>query len=99
MSTYHHPTLSNFRAEKGYYTTKELSEIYYVSTQTICSWLRRGWLKGDQQEPVSKGAKTMRGRWHIFPQEVEDIESHRDELIEASRKYWVRLLVKMKKGR
>lgn len=99
MATYHQPTLSNFRAEKGYYTTRELAEFYHVTPQTICNWIRRGWIKADMREPVSKNAKTMRGRYRVNPQEVEDIESHRDELIEASRKYWVRLLVQLKKGK
>lgn len=99
MSTYHQPTLSNFRAEKGYYTTRELAEIYHVTPQTISNWIRRGWIKGEMYEPISPKAKTMRGRWRVNPQEVEDIELYKDELIEASRKYWVRLLVQIKKGK
>ncbi len=99
MSTYEQPTLSNFRAEKGYYTTRELAEIYHVTPQTICNWIRRGWLQAEMREPISKGAKTMRGRYRIFPQTVEDIEQHKDELIEASKRYWIHLLVKMRKGK
>lgn len=97
MATYEQPTLSNFRAEKDFYTTRELAEIYHVTPQTICNWIRRGWLQAEMREPISKNAKTMRGRYHIFPQVVEDIEQHKDELIEASRKYWIQLLVKMRK--
>lgn len=99
MTTYNQPTLSNFRAEKGFYTTRDLAELYHVTPQTISNWLRRGWLKGEQREPVSKNAKTMRGRWRVFPQQIEDIETHKEELIEASRKYWIRLLVSMRKGK
>ena len=90
-------TLSNLRAEKDYYTTKQIAELYHVTPQTICNWIRRGWLQAEMREPISKEAKTTRGRYRIFPQVVEDIEAHRDELIEASRKYWVRLLVKMRR--
>ena len=97
MTTYEQPTLSNFRAEKGYYTTKEVAEIYKVTPQTVCNWLRSGRMQGEMREPVSKGAKTMRGRYHIFPQAIEDIESHKAELIEASRRYWPALLAKMRK--
>ena len=97
MALYEQPTLNNFRAEKGYYTTREIAEIYHVTPQTICNWIRRGWLQAEMREPISKQAKTMRGRYRIFPQAVEDIEMHKDELIEASRRYWVSLLVKMRK--
>ncbi|HEX3641552.1 MAG TPA: hypothetical protein VHV10_09700 [Ktedonobacteraceae bacterium] len=99
MALYEQPTLNNFRAEKGYYTTREIAEIYHVTPQTICNWIRRGWLQAEMREPISKEAKTMRGRYRIFPQAVEDIEIHRDELIEASRRYWVSLLVKMRRKR
>jgi len=97
VTTYEQPTLSNFRAERGYYTTRECAEIYHVTPQTIGNWIRSGKLQGEMREPVSKGAKGMRGRYRIFPQAVEDIESHRAELIEASRRYWPSLLAKMRK--
>jgi len=99
MALYEQPTLNNFRAEKGYYTTREIAEIYHVTPQTICNWIRRGWLQAEMREPISKEAKTMRGRYRIFPQAVEDIEIHKDELIEASRRYWVSLLVKLRRKR
>jgi len=97
MAIYEQPTLNNFRAEKGYYTTREIAEIYHVTPQTICNWIRRGWLQAEMREPISKEAKTMRGRYRIFPQAVEDIEMHKDELIEASRRYWISLLVKLRR--
>ena len=99
MALYEQPTLNNFRAEKGYYTTREIAEIYHVTPQTICNWIRRGWLQAEMREPISKEAKTMRGRYRIFPQAVEDIEIHKDELIEASRRYWVSLLIKLRRKR
>lgn len=92
-------SLSNLRVEKDYYTTKQLSELYHVTPQTICNWIRRGWIKADMMEPMSKDAKTTRGRYRIFPQVVDDIESHKDELIEASRRYWVSMLFKMRNRR
>ncbi len=97
MAIYEQPTLNNFRAEKGYYTTREIAEIYHVTPQTICNWIRRGWLQAEMREPTSKQAKTMRGRYRIFPQAIEDIEIHKNELIEASRRYWISLLAKMRK--
>jgi uncharacterized protein YjcR len=92
MTTHQQQTLNGFRATKGYYTTREIAEIYHVSPTTVCNWIKKGWLQGEMREPISKQAKTMRGRYHVFPQAVEDIEVRKDELIEQSRRYWVRLM-------
>jgi transposase len=91
---YRQTTLSNLRVEKDWYSTKQISEIYHVSQATVCNWCRKGWLQADREKnPDSSG----RGRsWRIFPQQLEDIEARRDELIELSKKYWVRLMVKMR---
>jgi excisionase family DNA binding protein len=83
-------TLSTLRVEKDYYTTKQVAEIYHVTPTTICNWIRKGWLQAYKQ---GEG----KSRWRIYPQSIEDVETHKEELIEASRKYWVRLLVKMRK--
>lgn len=84
-------TLSNLRVEKDYYTTKQISEIYHVSQATVCNWCRKGWLQASR---TGQG----KSKWQIHPQQLEqEIASKRDELIEASRKYWVRLLVQMRK--
>lgn len=84
-------TLSDLRVEKDYYTTKQISEIYHVSQATVCNWCRKGWMQAHR-------AGEGRSKWIIHPQQLEDeIESKRDELIEASKKYWVRLLVQMRK--
>jgi hypothetical protein len=97
MAEYQQQTLSGFRATKGYYTTREIAEIYHVTPQTVCNWMKKGWLQGEMREPASKNAKTTRGRYRVFPQAVEDIEMRKEELIEASRKYWLRLLIGMRK--
>ncbi|OLB35947.1 MAG: hypothetical protein AUH05_13730 [Ktedonobacter sp. 13_2_20CM_53_11] len=87
---YHQKTLSNLRVQQDYYTTKQVSEIYHVSHATACHWCRKGWLKADRDKvPGSSGRG---GKWRIHPQQLEDIETtHRDELIELSRHYWIRL--------
>jgi hypothetical protein len=97
LTTYGQPTLSNLRAEKDYYTPKQIAEIYHVSAQTVCLWCRTGILKADKRESVSEKAKGNGHRWRIYPSAIEDIEAHKDDLIEASKRYWVRLLVKMRK--
>ncbi len=98
MATYQQPTLSNFRAEKDFYTTREMSEIYDVSITTIRMWIQKGVLKGEMVSPVSSKAKTMRGRYRIYPHGLlSDIETYRAELIEISMKSWPVLLAKLKK--
>jgi hypothetical protein len=97
LTTYGQQTLSNLRAENDYYTPKQIAEIYHVSHQTVCLWCRTGILKADKRESISEKAKGGKHRWRIHPQSIEDIESHKEELIEASKKYWIRLLVKMRK--
>jgi len=98
VTTYQQPTLSNFRAEKDFYTTREMSEIYGVSISTIRTWIQQGILKGEMVSPVSSKAKTMRGRYRIYPHGLlEDIEVYRSELIELSMKSWPTLLAKLKK--
>jgi Predicted methyltransferases len=98
VADYQQPTLSNFRAEKEFYTTRELSEIYGVSISTVRTWIQKGILKGEMVSPVTPKAKTMRGRYRIYPQGLlDDIEVHRNELIELSMKSWPTLLAKLKK--
>ncbi len=98
MTTYEQPTLSNFRAEKDWYSTREMSEIYGVSITTIRTWILKGVLKGEMVSPVTPKSKTMRGRYRIYPHSLlSDIEVHRSELIELSMKSWPTLLAKLKK--
>lgn len=94
---YRQMTLSNFRAEKDYYTVREMSELYGVSMVTVRTWVKTGYLKGEMYDPVTKNAK--RGRYRIYPHDLlDDIEMHRSELIELSMKSWPKLLMKIKKG-
>ena len=100
MTTYEQPTLSNFRAEKDYYSVREMSEIYKVSMPTIRTWMQKGVLKGEMVSPVAPKAKTMRGRYRIYPHGLlSDIEVYRSELIELSMKSWPTLLAKLKKAK
>jgi hypothetical protein len=83
-------SLSQIRVERDYYTCTQVAELYHVHTTTVSGWCRKGWL---QAEKKSDGKNS---RWHIWPQQLENIERRRDELIELSKKYWVRLMVKMR---
>ena len=95
---YKQMTLSNFRAEKDFYTVREMAEIYDVSPTTIRTWIKKGYLNGEMREPVSHKAKTMRGRYRVYPRGLlDDIEVYRSQLIELSMKSWPTLLAKIKK--
>jgi hypothetical protein len=98
MVRYHQPTLSNLRVEHDYYTTRQAAELFHVTPTTIITWIKKGYLQAEMHEPITKGAKTQRGQWRIFPQSIEDdISVYRDELIELSKRYWPRLLDEIKK--
>jgi len=91
-------TLSELRVAKDYWTPREVAELYHVTPQTVCNWCRSGILKADKRETVSKNAKGEKHRWRIHPQQIEEIETtHKERLIEESRKYWMRLYVKLHK--
>jgi hypothetical protein len=95
---YKQMTLSNFRAEKDFYTVTEMSEIYKVSPSTIRMWIKKGYLNGEMREPISAKAKTMRGRYRVYPKGLlDDIEVYRNELIELSMKSWPTMVAKIKK--
>jgi excisionase family DNA binding protein len=84
-------TLSQTRVERDYYTTRQVAELYHVTPQTVSGWIRKGWLQATR---LGDG----RSRWRVHPQQLEDeIEMHRDELVELSRRYWPMLLMKMRK--
>jgi predicted site-specific integrase-resolvase len=83
-------TLQELRVKKDYYTVAQVAEIYHVSQVTVCNWCRAGILQAHKEGDG-------KGRWKVHPQAIEDIETRQEELIEASRKYWVRLLVKMRR--
>src|SRR5439155_17319798 len=96
VTTYQQSTLSNFRAEKDFYTVREMAEIYKVSMPTIRTWINKGVLKGEMYDPKTKGAK--RGRYRVYTQGLlDDIELYRAELLELSMKSWPTLLAKIKK--
>jgi hypothetical protein len=92
---YHQQTLSGVRFEKGHYTTKEVSEIYHVSQASVCAWCRKGWLKADREKTI--GSSGRGGRWKVMPDQLEQVEARKEELIELSRHYWIRLFVKLQK--
>jgi hypothetical protein len=52
-------------------------------------------LQADRERKLNSRGRG--GRWKIHPKQLEDMEMQKDELIEMSRRYWMRIFVKMKK--
>jgi Helix-turn-helix domain len=95
-NTYEQQTLSGFRATKDWYSTRDISEIFGVSQETVRNWVKSGRMRGEMHEPITRGAKGDRGRYRIYGDGIEDVALRREELIVASMRYWPMLLAKMR---
>jgi DNA-binding transcriptional MerR regulator len=58
--------LNGFELKKEAYTTKEVAEIFNVTIPTVHAWIHSGCINGVMLAPVSKKAKTDRGRYRIY---------------------------------
>jgi excisionase family DNA binding protein len=90
---YEQLSLSGFRVEKGYYTTREVAELYKVSQYTVINWVRRGWMEASRTD----GKKKL-GNYRIHPQCIEDIDHATEELIRKNRRFLVLAWGRMKSG-
>jgi len=88
--------LNGFELKREHYSTREVAEIFNVSIPTVHNWIKEGCINGVMVAPVSKKAKTDRGRYRIYSDGLHDLELRRDSLIRASMRYWPRLMAKMK---
>jgi hypothetical protein len=91
---YEQLSLSGFRVEKGYYTTREVSELYHVSQHTVISWIHKGWVEASRLD-----GKKAPGVWRVHPQSIEDIDRMTEELLRANRGLLVRAYGKRKAGK
>jgi Helix-turn-helix domain len=91
---YEQLSLNGFRVAKGYYTTREVAELYHVTPHTVCNWINRGWLEASRPDGKKKA-----GNWHIHPQSIEDIDRATDELIRANRGMLVAVYGRRKTGK
>jgi excisionase family DNA binding protein len=88
---YEQLSLSGFRVEKGYYTTREVAELYGVSQQTVANWIKREWMQASRSD-----GKKKPGNYHIHPQCIEDIDRATEELVRKNRRLLVMAWGKMK---
>src|SRR5436305_11500935 len=80
---YEQLSLSGFRVEKGYYTTREVSELYSVSQHTVIDWINKGWMDASRLDGNKKP-----GHWRVHPQSIEDIDRATQEILRAIGGCW-----------
>ena len=88
--------LNGFELTKEWYGTREVAELFNVSIPTVHTWIKSGCINGVMVAPMSKKAKTDRGRYRIYSDGLHDLELKRDALVRASMRYWPRLMAKMR---
>ena len=91
---YEQLSLSGFRVAKGYYTTREVAELYHVTSHTVITWIHKGWIEASRLD-----GKKNPGNWRVHPQSIEDIDRATEELLRANRGLLVRVYGKRKTGK
>jgi len=86
-------SLNGFRVEKGYYTTREVAELYHVTPHTVVGWIHKGWIEASRLD-----GKKNPGNWRVHPQSIEDIDRATEELLRENRGLLVRAYGKRKTG-
>jgi hypothetical protein len=97
VTDYEQRYLNGFELKRGYYSAKEVAEIFGVSVPTVHAWIKSGCINGTMMAPTSKKTKTDRGRYRIFADGLHDLELKKETLIRESMRYWPRLMKKMGK--
>jgi len=87
--------LNGFELKKEAYTTAEVAELFGVTQHTVINWIKSGRLNGAMLAPVSKKAKTDRGRYRVYSDGLHDLELKREQLVKMSMKFWPSLMAKM----
>ena len=97
IAVYHQKTLWNEAITKDYLTPQQVAELYHVSESAVYRWIREGWIEADKV--YGKNAKVA--RYRISPLLLDEMDRKKDQLIEESKRYWMRLYVQlgMKKGK
>lgn len=91
---YEQLSLDGFRVEKGYYTTREVAELYHVSPSTVVDWIQKGWMDASRLD-----GKKKPGNWRIHPQCLEDIDRVMEELVRSHRGLFIRAYGHQRKQR
>ena len=88
--------LNGFELKREWYSTKEVAEIFGVTVSTVHAWINAGCINGVMMAPKTKKAKTDRGRYRIYSDGLHDLELRKEALIQASMRYWPRIMKKMR---
>src|SRR5437667_2658234 len=91
VAVYRQKTLWNEAITKDYLTPQQVAELYHVSESAVYRWIKQGWIEADRVH--GKNAKV--GRYRISPLLLDDMDKKQEVLIEESKRYWMRLYVKM----
>lgn len=91
IALYQQKTLWNEALVKDYLIPSQVAELYHVSETTVYRWIREGWLEVDKV--YGKSGKSH--RYHISPLVLEEMDRQQARLIEESKRYWMRLYVKL----
>src|SRR6266496_5241633 len=74
-----------------YLTPQQVAELYHVTESSVYHWIKEGWLEADKV--YGKSAKV--GRYRISPLVLSEMDKQREQIIEESKRYWMRLYVKL----
>ena len=83
--------MNNEAITRDYLTPQQVAELYHVSESAVYRWIKQGWIEADKVH--GKNAKV--GRYRISPLILDEMDKKRDMLVEESKRYWMRLYVKL----
>jgi len=91
IALYSQKTLWHEALTMDYLTPQQVAELYHVSESSVYDWIKKGWLEAEKV--YGKSAKV--GRYHISPLVLEEMDQQRERIVEESKRYWMRLYVKL----
>ena len=89
---YQQKTLWHEAITKDYLIPSQVAELYHVNVSTVYRWIKEGWIDADEVHGKN-GSKVH--RYHISPLVLEEMDRQHDRLVEESKRYWMRLYVKL----
>ena len=92
IATYGQKTLWNEAITKDYLIPSQVAELYHVSESTVYRWIKEGWIEA--YKFYGKNSTKVH-RYHISPLMLEEMDKERDQLIEESKRYWMRIYMQL----
>jgi excisionase family DNA binding protein len=91
IAVYQQKTLWHEALTYDYLTPQQVAELYHVTDSTVYDWIKKGWLEADKV--YGKSAKV--GRYHVSPIILDHMDKQREQIVEESKRYWMRLYARM----